>query len=121
MAELVNTYTPSEIRAFSYSHLYLSVPVTIVSGQDLAKGTVLGKITASGKYTAYASTNANGSETAEGILAQAVDASSTGANADTPASMYVKGVFVESKLTGYDATAKSTLGAREYGSFVDLP
>lgn len=49
--------------------------VTIVSGQNLAAGTVVGKITASGKYTAYDDDNADGSETAAGILYAAVDAS----------------------------------------------
>jgi hypothetical protein len=48
--------------------------VTIVSGQNLAVGTVVGKITASGKYTAYDDDNADGSQTAAGILYAAVDA-----------------------------------------------
>ena len=49
--------------------------VTIVSGQNLAAGTVVGKITASGKYTAYDDDNADGSQAAAGILYDAVDAS----------------------------------------------
>lgn len=49
--------------------------ITVVSGQDLAAGTVVGKITASGKYTAYDDDNVDGSQTAAGILYAAVDAS----------------------------------------------
>lgn len=49
--------------------------VTIASGQNLVAGTVVGKITASGKYTAYDDDNADGSQTAAGILYDAVDAS----------------------------------------------
>lgn len=50
--------------------------ITVVSGQNLAAGTVVGKITASGKYTAYDDDNSDGSQTAAGILYEAVDASS---------------------------------------------
>jgi hypothetical protein len=49
--------------------------ITVVSGQDLAAGAVLGKITASGKYTAVAPAASDGSESAAGILYEAVDAS----------------------------------------------
>src|SRR5690242_21948 len=49
--------------------------VTIVSGQDLAYGTVVGKITATGKYKAYDDDNSDGSEAAAGILVgDAIDA-----------------------------------------------
>lgn len=48
--------------------------ITVVSGQNLAAGTVVGKITASGKYTAYDDDNGDGSEAAAGILVCAVDA-----------------------------------------------
>jgi hypothetical protein len=49
--------------------------ITLISGQDLAAGTVLGKITASGKYTEYSDGAADGSETAAAILYDNVDAS----------------------------------------------
>lgn len=80
--------------------------IVIVSGQDLAAGTVLGKITASGKYKAYSNAAGDGSETAAGILYAAVDASA----ADT------KGVMIdyhaevaEDSLTGIDAAGKVDL------------
>jgi hypothetical protein len=50
--------------------------VTIVSGQDLAFGTVVGKITSTGKYKAYDDDNNDGSEAAAGVLVgEDVDAS----------------------------------------------
>lgn len=49
--------------------------ITVISGQDLAAGTVLGLITASGKYTILAPGASDGSEVAAGVLYDAVDAS----------------------------------------------
>lgn len=49
--------------------------ITVISGQNLALGTVLGKITASGKYTAWTTGAADGSQNAVAVLAGAVDAS----------------------------------------------
>jgi len=49
--------------------------ITVVSGQNLAAGTVLGKITASGKYAAYDNDAADGTQAAAGVLLSAVDAS----------------------------------------------
>lgn len=54
--------------------------VTLISGQNLAAGTVLGKITASGKYTLHDAAAADGSQTAAAILYDATDASA----GDTP-------------------------------------
>ena len=48
---------------------------TLITGQDLAAGTVLGKITASGKYTQHAPAESDGSENADAILFDNVDAS----------------------------------------------
>lgn len=49
--------------------------VTVVSGQNLVAGAVVGKITASGKYKEYDNAAVDGSETAAGVLVDAVDAS----------------------------------------------
>ena len=49
--------------------------VTLISGQDLEAGSVLGKITASGKYTILAPAAGDGSEVADSILWDTVDAS----------------------------------------------
>lgn len=48
--------------------------VTLISGQNLAAGTVLGMIE-SGKFTTYANGASDGSEVAAGILYAATDAS----------------------------------------------
>lgn len=50
--------------------------VTILSGEDLAAGTVIAKVTASGKYVQHDEDGDDGSENAAGILFDAVDASS---------------------------------------------
>jgi hypothetical protein len=53
--------------------------ITVLSGQNLAAAAVLGKVTASGKYKALAPAAVDGSETAAGILYDAVDASAADA------------------------------------------
>jgi hypothetical protein len=49
--------------------------VTVLSGQNLEAAAILGKVTASGKYRALNPAGADGSQTAAGILYDAVDAS----------------------------------------------
>lgn len=109
----INTvsYSTSEIVALACCEC-VKVPVTIKSGLDLAKGTVLGRITASGLYGAYNDGNNDGTEVASGVLAYAVDSSSAGLNRDVDAPMYIKGAFVESLLTGIDANGKTDLNGR---------
>ena len=53
--------------------------ITVVSGQNLATGTVLGKITTGGKYAAYDNDATDGTQTAAGILTAAVNASAADA------------------------------------------
>ncbi|MCB1890374.1 MAG: head decoration protein [Rhodocyclaceae bacterium] len=82
--------------------------VTIVSGQNLAAGTVLGKITASGKMTAYSNVAADGSQTAVGILYDAVDASA----ADAPGVMIARHAeVISAELVGLDAAGETDLAA----------
>lgn len=82
--------------------------ITVVSGQDLAAGTVVGIITASGKYSAYDNGNADGTETAAGVLYAAVDASA----ADTAGVVIVRDAEVDSSmLTGSDANGVTDLAA----------
>jgi len=52
----------------------------LISGQNLAAGTVLGVITASGKYTAFDQDAATGEEVAAAVLYAAVDASAADAD-----------------------------------------
>lgn len=104
------TWTPIEILAYTQNPA--AIPVTIASGQNLAKGTVLGRITASGLYSAYNNGNSDGTEVADGILKDVVNASSTGTNQDTESAMYVEGAFLEDQLTGLDSNAKTDLNGR---------
>ena len=50
--------------------------ITVASGQDLVAGAVIGKVTASGYYAEWDPDAVNGSQTAVGILFDAVDATS---------------------------------------------
>ena len=75
-------------------HPVTSRPITLLSGQNLARGAVLGKITASGKYILSLSGAVDGSQTPDAVLAEATDAS--GGDVATPA--YFTGGFDESKL-----------------------
>ncbi len=61
---------------FEEDNLYSRDEVTVVSGQNLATGTVVGIITASGKAAQLAPAASDGSETAAGVLLLPVDASS---------------------------------------------
>ena len=60
---------------FEEDNLYSRDEVTVISGQNLATGTVVGIITASGKATQLAPAASDGSETAAGVLLHSVDAS----------------------------------------------
>jgi hypothetical protein len=91
-------------------HPTIEKGITLVSGENLAAGTVLGRITASGKFAAYDADvdPADGTENAVAILALDCDAS-TG---DEKTSAYFHGVFRESALTGIDAAGILALEAR---------
>ena len=67
------TYVPDQLIAGNAK--LVSAPVTFVSGQVLARGSVVGVITASGKYALSLSASSDGSQTPVAIVADAVDAS----------------------------------------------
>ncbi len=69
--------------------------ITLISGQNLARGAVLGKITASGKYTLSLSASSDGSQTPAVILAEATDAS----GGDKVTVAHFGGVFDENAIT----------------------
>ena len=54
--------------------LYSRDNIILITGQNLAAGTVLGRITASGKHTILAPAAADGSEVAAGVLLVDTDA-----------------------------------------------
>lgn len=68
--------------------------VTVISGQDLAAGTVLGKITASGKHTLHNNAASDGSENAVAVLYADVDASA----ADTVGTITARDAEVDGEL-----------------------
>jgi hypothetical protein len=89
------------------------IPITVACGyinnqqvwDKLPAGTVLGKITASGKYGPYDDTATDGRQTAVGILAEDVDATSS----DVGTWMIVHGIVKTSALIGIDANGKADL------------
>ena len=75
-------------------HPVTSRPITLLSGENRARGAVLGKITATGKYQLSASAAVDGSQVPDAILAEATDAS----GGDVATAAYFTGGFDESKL-----------------------
>jgi len=105
------TNDPTAILASSYG--YIVINVTIKSGEgELEKGQVLGIETASAKYVKYDDTAIDGSAVAKAILADKVDASSS----DVLVAAYIRGAFVQSSLTDYDAAALADLNGRLVGA-----
>ena len=106
------TYAPDFLIAGDHDRL-ITRKVTIISGQNLARGSVLGKITASGKYTLSLSAAADGSQTPDLILAEDANATS----GDTSALAYSRGDFTTQAITlGTGHTAASVLeGLRTKG------
>ena len=106
------TFTPENLRAGDYP--IVTDEVTIVSGQNLVKGSVIGKITASGKYklTDYPATD--GSEKPVFVLAQDIDAS--GGDVSN-AGVYASGEFSLDKLVwGASTDATSTISIPAVGT-----
>ncbi len=91
---------------------YCFEKVTILSGQKLASGAVVAKRDDggnAGKYVEYEGDGSNGTATAVGVLLNAVDASATGKNADTPGVVLVRGPAVISKAGLTWKTGESTV------------
>jgi hypothetical protein len=74
-----DTQTPDALVAGDAGAL-ISRKVTLITGQNVTRGTVLGKITASGKYNKSLSAAADGSQTPDLICAQDCDATSADAD-----------------------------------------
>lgn len=109
-----STFTPDNLLANDSP--IQSRKVTLVSGQNLARGAVLGKITTGGKYTLSLSAAGDGSQTPNAILAEACDAS----GGDKECLVYIGGVFNEKALIfGTAHTADSTReGLRDQGIYI---
>ncbi|MCS6954604.1 MAG: head decoration protein [Bryobacteraceae bacterium] len=93
---------------FEEDNLYSRDEVTVISGENLATGTVIGVITSSGKVTQLAPGASDGSETAAGVLLNSVDARA----ADKPGVIIArhaicadKGLVWPASITGPQKTA----------------
>jgi len=93
MAHEIGTRVHDKLLAGSAQET-VTQPRTILSGQNLARGTVLGRVTASGKYKIYQSGSGDGSENPVAILAEDVDASA----ADKEGIIYTTGEFNKDAL-----------------------
>lgn len=102
------TYTPDS-GEISEHGLEARRSVTIASGIGaVAKYTILGQYNTganSGTYGVYNNAGSSGMATAKGILADKVDATSSGVNTY----MYVHGVFYREKMIGLDSAAETDL------------
>ena len=89
-----DTYAPDALVAGNH-HLLVGRGVTIASGQNLKRGSVIGKVTANGEYRLSASAANDGSQTPDLILAEDCDASA----GDKTALAYERGDFNANALT----------------------
>ena len=106
------TLTNDPTAILASGHGYIVINVTVKSGEGvLEKGTLLGIETITGKYVAYDDTAIDGSAVAVAIVADKIDATSS----DQLVAAYIRGQFVVSKLTGYDANALADLNGRRIG------
>ena len=87
-----STYSPDKLIAGEQP--IHAKKVTLITGQNLARGAVLGQITASGKYTLSLSAAADGSQTPVAILSEDTDATA----ADKEAEVYTTGDFNKDAL-----------------------
>lgn len=113
-----DTYTPDRLVAGLTQ--IVTIPLTLISGQNLARGAVVGVITASGKLTLSLSAAADGSQTPYGILADDCNATA-GDLANCP--VHVAGEFNEAALIlGASHTIASIrAGLRDRGIFLKSP
>ena len=97
------TYSEDKLIAGN-ANLLVAKKVTLISGQNLVRGSVLGKITTGGKYNLSLAAASDGSQTPDLILAQGCDASA----GDKEALAYSRGDFNINALTiGTGHTAAS--------------
>ncbi len=90
--------------------------VTVASGNNFTRGTVVGLVTASGKAVAVDSSKSTGEEAPYAILCNDTDASA----ADVVVPVYLTGEYNGAALTfgGTDTVAKHKVALRKLGIFV---
>lgn len=84
-----------------------TVPVTILDGQTIVRGSVLGQITSGGKFVMSLTTASDGSQVPKAIAA--VDIAPSGA--DGIADVYMAGTFHSGKLTYGASHTPATVAA----------
>ena len=83
------TYTPGTLIARN-ADLIIGRKVTIASGSNLLRGSVLGQITDGGKFVLSTAAAEDGSQTPTAVLAEDTDAS----EGDATGLAYVRGYFI---------------------------
>lgn len=86
-------YDPNDI--FATDHPVFTLQLTLISGQNVTRGTVLGQITASGKLNKSLSAAGDGSNVPMAIAAEDKDAS----GGDKNILVYLAGGFKAGRLT----------------------
>lgn len=92
-----SVFNPDQLIAGSFE--IVTSPVTVASGYNLTRGTVLGMVTSTGYYIPSIKTASDGSQVANAILAEDTNTSSSGTNAATPAPAYFAGEFDTNYMT----------------------
>lgn len=113
--ETLGTFTPDGLIAADYP--LVTDIVTVLSGENLTRGTVLGKITASGKHVIVNSAGTDdGRRAPVAILAEDCDASA----ADAQALVYLSGAFNENKVVfgGADTVATHRAALRDLNIYL---
>lgn len=112
------TYSPDQLIG-SNSELLESRKYTLVSGQNVLRGTVLGVITTGGKLSKSLSAASDGSQTPFGIAVDDVDASA----GDKEILVYVRGNFNEHALIVGTAHTLASIreGLRSKGIILQTP
>lgn len=112
---VTTVFTPDNLVARN-AHMLVSIPVTLISGQNLLRGAVLGQITTGGKYTLSLSASVDGSQTPVAILAQDCNA----AAGDQACLVYIRGDFNDAGVIfGASHTVASTAtNLRDRGIFI---
>jgi hypothetical protein len=93
-ASFATTATTPDGLVAGNADLLVHERITLISGQNCLRGTVLGKITASGKYNKSLSAAVDGSQTPVAVLAEDCDASA----GDKVTVAYFRGDFRGDKL-----------------------
>lgn len=96
--EHLGTFTPDNLLAGDFP--IVTGEVTIATGQNIPRGTILGKVTATGKYILHDKAAVDGSENPVKILLEDVDANA----ADVKAIAALTGEFNENRITMGGAT-----------------